>query len=103
MPIFQTAHYQVKASAVDDVKAAIAKFVDYVTKNEPGTRMYMAWQQLDDPTRFVHLFEFVDEGAQRLHESSEAVREFESVYGPELAAGPVVFTDYAVVATNANR
>ena len=45
MPIYQTAHYQVKASAVDKVKAAIAEFVEYVAKNEPDSRMYTAWQQ----------------------------------------------------------
>jgi quinol monooxygenase YgiN len=49
VPIYQTARYQVKASAVDKVTAAIAEFVEYVAKNEPGTRMYTAWQQKDDP------------------------------------------------------
>ena len=100
MPIYQTAHYQVQASAVDKVKAAIAEFVEYVSKNEPGSRMYTAWQQEDDPTRFVHLFEFADETAHRAHGSSDAVRQFEAVYGPELVGGPVVFTDYELIATN---
>jgi len=103
VPIYQTAHYQVNASAVDKVKAAIVEFVDYVTRNEPTTHVYRAWQQADDPTKFVHLFEFADEAAHQVHGSSEAVRKFESVYGPELVAGPVVFTDYVVVATNTSR
>ena len=42
MPIYQTAHYQVKAAGVESVKAAITEFVDYVTTHEPGTRMYLA-------------------------------------------------------------
>ena len=100
MPIYQTAHYQVTASAVDKVTAAIAEFVEYVAKNEPGSRMYTVWQQKDDPTRFVHLFEFADEAAHRAHGTSAAVRQFEAVYGPELADGPVVFTDYVLIATN---
>ena len=103
MPIYQTAHYQVNAPAVDQVKAAIVEFVDYVANNEPNTTVYAAWQQKDDPTSFVHLFEFADEAAHEVHGSSAAVRKFESVYGPELAAGPVVFTDYVVVATNVGR
>jgi quinol monooxygenase YgiN len=103
VPIYQTAHYQVNVSAVDRVKAAIERFVVYVSENEPGTRMYSAWQQKDDPTKFVHLFEFADDAAHRAHGGSAAVRSFESVYGPELAGGPVVFTDYVVVATNAAR
>jgi quinol monooxygenase YgiN len=103
VPIYQTAHYQVRASAVDKVKAAIEDFVAYVADHEPGSHMYRAWQQQDDPTKFVHLFEFADEVAHQAHGSSAAVRQFESVYQPELTAGPVVFTDYVQIATNVNR
>jgi len=101
VPIYQTAHYQVNESAVDTVKAAIVEFVDYVRANEPGTKIYTAWQQRDDPTKFVHLFEFADESVHAAHGESAAVRKFEAAYGPELAAGPVVFTDYVQIATNA--
>ena len=100
MVIYQTAHYQVKAGAVDDVKAAIAEFVDYVRENEPGTWFYAAWQAKDDPSKFVHLFTFEDEKAHERHGQSEAVRAFEAVYQPQLVGGPVVFTDYQMVATN---
>jgi quinol monooxygenase YgiN len=100
VPIYQTAHYQVTADAVDDVVAAIKEFVAYVAANEPGTRMYRAWQQKDDPTSFVHLFEFADDDAHRLHGRSDAVKRFESVYQPVLAAGSVRFTDYVEVAVN---
>ena len=103
MPIYQTAHYQVSAPAVDKVKAAIAEFVAYVAQNEPGSTMYTAWQQEDDPTKFVHLFEFADEAAHQAHGSSAAVRQFEAVYVPELVAGPVVFTGYRLVATNQSQ
>jgi quinol monooxygenase YgiN len=103
VPIYQTARYQVNPDAVDKVKAAIAEFVQYVTEHEPGTRVYTAWQQQDDPTKFVHLFEFADEQAHQAHGASAAVRKFEAVYRPELAAGPVVFTDYLKVASNQSR
>ena len=73
----------------------------YVAENEPGTRLYAAWQQADDPTRFIHLFIFEDEAAHARHGESAAVRQFESVYRPELADGPVRFTDYVLVAANA--
>ena len=103
MPIFQTAHYEVQESALDDVKAAIEEFVDYVAQNEPGTKMYVSWQQVDAPTKFVHLFEFEDEAAHERHGGSDAVKKFESVYGPVLVSGPVVFTDYRLIATNQPR
>jgi quinol monooxygenase YgiN len=82
------------------VKAAIEEFVAYVAKNEPDTKVYTAWEAVDDPTKFVHLFEFADEAAHQRHGGSDAVAEFESVYRPVLVGGPVVFTDYIQVATN---
>lgn len=97
MAIYQTGGYQVKPSAVEKVKQAIKEFVRYVQENEPGTKMYLAWQQKSDPTRFLHLFIFEDAAAQARHAQSEAVRRFESVYSPELVGGDVVFTDYEMV------
>ena len=60
----------------------------------------MAWQQKEDPTRFVHFFIFEDEAAHAAHGESAAVKRFESVYSPELVGGDVVFTDYNLVASN---
>ncbi|HLW51742.1 MAG TPA: antibiotic biosynthesis monooxygenase [Candidatus Angelobacter sp.] len=98
MPIYQTGGYRVKASGVEKVKKAIKEFVAYVQANEPGTQMYLAWQQEDDPTVFLHLFIFADAAAQKRHGQSEAVKRFEAVYSPELAGGEVVFTDYEMIA-----
>lgn len=100
MPIYTIAQYRVRPSGVDKVKQAIEEFVSYVEANEPGTRMYVAWQQKDDPTRFVHFFIFDDEAAHTVHSRSEAVKRFEAAYRPELVGGDVVFTDYHLVATN---
>ena len=97
MPIYQTGGYQVKPSAVNKVKQAIREFVAYVQANEPGTQMYLAWQEKNDPTRFLHLFIFADEAAQARHGQSEAVKRFESVYSPELVGREVVFTDYELI------
>ncbi len=98
MVIYQTGGYRVKPSAVDKVKDAIKVFVRYVQENEPGTKMYLAWQQKSDPTRFLHLFIFEDAAAQARHGQSAAVKQFESVYSPELVGGDVVFTDYELIA-----
>lgn len=97
MPIYQTGGYQVKPSAVNKVKKAIKEFVANVQADEPGSQMYLAWQEKNDPTRFLHLFIFADEAAQTRHGQSDAVRRFESVYSPELVAGEVVFTDYELI------
>jgi len=97
MPIYQTGGYRVKPSAVNKVKEAIREFVAHVQANEPDTQMYLAWQEKNDPTRFLHLFIFADEAAQARHAQSEAVKRFESVYSPELVGGEVVFTDYELI------
>jgi quinol monooxygenase YgiN len=100
MPIYTIAEYRVKPAGVEKVKQAIEEFVDYVRANEPGSRMYTAWQQQSDPTRFVHLFIFEDEAAHTTHSQSAAVKRFEAAYRPELDGGDVVFTDYHQVAKN---
>jgi quinol monooxygenase YgiN len=101
--IYQTAHYEVNPDAVDKVKSAIVEFVNYLSINEPGVVMYSAWQQKDDPTKFVHLFEFTDDAAHHTHGGSDAVHKFESAYKPELVSDGVLFTDYVQVATNTKR
>jgi quinol monooxygenase YgiN len=98
MPIYQTAYYQVKPEAINDCKKAIEIFLDYIKANEPGTEMYLAWQQKSDPTSFVHLFRFKDKQAHETHGASAAVKKFESVYRPVLVSDGVTFTDYKLVA-----
>jgi quinol monooxygenase YgiN len=100
MPIYTIAEYQVRPSGVDKVRKAIEEFVPYIRQHEPGTRMYLAWQQKSDPTRFVHFFIFEDQAALAAHSTSGAVKQFESAYRPELAGGDVVFTDYELVGSN---
>jgi quinol monooxygenase YgiN len=91
MPMYTIAQYQVRPSGVDKVKRAIEDFVQHVRANEPDTRMYWAWQQDDDPTRFVHFFIFENEAAHQAHSQSAAVKRFEAAYRPELDGGDVVF------------
>ena len=100
MAICTIREYRVRAEGVEKVKRAIQDFVPYVKSKEPGTRMYLAWQQQDDPTHFVHFFVFEDEHAHEAHSRSEAVKRFEAVYRPELAGGGVSFTAYNLIASN---
>jgi quinol monooxygenase YgiN len=99
MPIYTIAEYRVKKSGVEKVKRAIEEFLPYIRAHEPSTRVYAAWQQDDDPTRFVHIFIFEDKAAHTAHAKSEAVKKFEAAYKPELDGGPVVFTDYLNIAS----
>ena len=100
VPLYITATYQVKPDSVQRVKAAIDKFTHYVKENEPGTQLYLAWQDKNDLTKFIHFFIFADEKAQEIHSNSDAVKQFESIYSPELVNGPVLFTHFTSVASN---
>ena len=103
MAIFQTGEYEVKPAAVSKVKQAIKDFVSYVQATETGTQMYLAWQEKENPTRFLHLFIFEDAAAEIRHGQSAEVKRFESVYSPELVGGEVVFTNYEMVAGKRDR
>lgn len=98
--IHELARYEVRPEALDEVIAAIHEFVAYVRANEPGALRYEVWQESKQPTRFVHLFVWRDEEANRLHGESAAVKKFAGILYPRCLA-PVVFVEYRQVDANA--
>jgi quinol monooxygenase YgiN len=100
MALYITAEYEVKPESVAKISKAIETFTTYVRENEPGTQMYFAWQKKDDPSKFTHFFIFEDERAKEIHSNSEAVKQFEAVYTPELLSRGVTFTNFNMIASN---
>ncbi len=98
MRICQTGAYQVKPDSIAKVRQAVTELTDHVKENEPGTVFYLAWQQRDDPARFMHLAVFDDETALEIHHASKALRRFEKLCAPYIVGGPVFFTEYDEVA-----
>jgi quinol monooxygenase YgiN len=98
MRICQTGAYQVKADSVDKVRQGVTELTDYVKESEPGTVLYFAWQERDEPTRFMHLAVFDDETALEIHHASKALRRFEKLRDPHIVGGPAFFTEYDEVA-----
>jgi len=98
--IHELARYEVRPEALEEVVAAIHEFVAYVRENEAGALRYEVWQEKDHPTRFVHLFVWRDEAANRIHGESAAVKKFAGVLYPKCLA-PVEFTEYRQVDANA--
>ena len=99
--IHELARYEIRPDALDDVLAAIHEFVAYVRTNEPGALRYEVWQEEEHPTRFVHIFVWRDENANRIHGESAAVKKFADVLYPKCLA-PVEFITYKQVDANAS-
>lgn len=98
--IHELARYEIRPDALDEVLHAIHEFVSYVRDNEPGALRYEVWQEAAHPTRFVHLFVWRDEEANRVHGESQAVKKFAGILYPNCLA-PVEFLEYRQVDANA--
>ena len=98
--IHELARYEVRPEALDQCLAAIHEFVSYVRANEPGALRYEVWQEKDHPTRFVHIFVWKDEAANRIHGESAAVKKFARTLYPKCLA-PVEFIAYEQIDANA--
>jgi quinol monooxygenase YgiN len=99
--IHELARYEVRPEALEACLAAIHEFVVHVRTNEPGALRYEVWQEKDRPTRFVHLFVWRDEEANRIHGESAAVKKFAGILYPNCLA-PVEFVEYRQVDANAS-
>ena len=98
--IHELARYEVRPDALDDAISAIHEFVAYVRENEAGALRYEVWQESEHPTRFVHLFVWRDQEANRLHGESAAVKKFSAILYPKCLA-PVEFIEYRQLDANA--
>jgi quinol monooxygenase YgiN len=98
--IHELARYEVLPEALEQCLAAIHEFVAYIRANEPGALRYEVWQEVDHPTRFVHIFVWENADANRVHGDSAAVKKFASVLYPNCLA-PVEFVEYRQADANA--
>ena len=99
--IRELARYEVRPEALEACLAAIHEFVAHVRAHEAGALRYEVWQEKDRPTRFVHIFVWRDEEANRIHGESEAVKRFAGILYPNCLA-PVEFIEYDQVDANAS-
>jgi quinol monooxygenase YgiN len=99
--IHELAPSRIRPDALEEVLAAINDFVAYVRGNESGALRYEVWHEADRPTRFVHIFVWRDEEANRLHGESAAVKKFAGILYPKCLA-PVEFITYKQIDANAS-
>ena len=93
-----TAQYQVYPKKVNKTKDSIRQLVQHVKLHEPLTTIYIAQQQILNPSKFMHILRFEDESALKIHQSSPASADFvQSVYPETLKA--IDFMEYNLIAT----
>ena len=93
-----TAQYQVYPNKVNKTKDSIQQLVRHVKLHEPLTTIYIAQQQILNPSKFMHILRFEDESALKVHQSSPASADFvQSVYPETLK--PIDFMEYSLIAT----
>ena len=98
MPIYMTARYQVRSDKVEQTKTNIRQLVKHVKANEPLTTIYIAQQEILNPSKFMHFLRFEDETALRTHQKSPASALFVKKVYPE-ALEPFEFMEYNLIAT----
>ena len=97
MVIAKTAAFAVRPESLMRCEEVIREFVDGVTSEETGTRVYVSLREQRDPTRFVHVMVFDDEVAEAAHRDAERTRRFTAALYPHTLEG-VAFTDCSLVA-----
>ena len=98
MAIYMTAQYQVHPSQTEKVKASIRPLVEHVKSHEPLTTIYIAQQQILDPSKFMHILRFEDEAALKVHQNSPASAKFVQTVYPQTLK-PIEFMEYNLIAT----
>ncbi|HTN49886.1 MAG TPA: antibiotic biosynthesis monooxygenase family protein [Burkholderiaceae bacterium] len=98
--LHELARYEVRPEALRSCLDAIHEFVAYVRDNEAGALRYEVWQEKERPTRFVHIFVWKDDEANRIHGESAAVKKFAGILYPNCLA-PAEFIEYRQVDANA--
>lgn len=71
-------------------EAVAAEMVEYVKKNEPGTRTYIMHKSTADPTEYVFYEVYVDQAAAGAHSSSEQMMKFFAATRGLLAGHPEI-------------
>ena len=97
MAIAKTAAFAVRPESLARCEEVIRNFVDDVTSEKAGTRVYVSLRERRDPTRFVHVMVFEDEAAEAAHRDAERTHRFTAALYPHTLEG-VAFTDCSLVA-----
>jgi len=94
---FKMARYTVQLEKLEEVKDAIAEFVDQIKESEPST-FYETYQEGDTPS-FVHLMCFESEEAEDAHRNAPHTNTFTDKLSSS-CTNPPVFTDLSLLGSS---
>lgn len=84
------ARIKVKSGTEAEAEAAFRKQIDYVTREEPGTEVYVLHRARQDPSQFLFYERYVDAAALDRHGKSAAMQELFKRLQPLLEQAPVI-------------
>ena len=74
--------------SLEAAQAAVAELVECVRTREPEMLTYVVYQESDNPLRFCHYLEFLDEHAYERHATSAHLRRFVAAVAPLCSEEP---------------
>lgn len=95
--IRKLAKYKVRPDKITEVEKSIQEFVDAIARSEPDTN-YTAYRTNEERT-YIHLMSFVDEGAEKAHQTAPYTMRFVEILYPNCEEQPR-FTDLALFASS---
>jgi quinol monooxygenase YgiN len=86
------AKVKVKVGAADEAERAFRKQIDFVTREEAGTLLYVMHRSRKDPTTFLFYEKYVDGDAFDRHGKGAGMKELFKTLQPILDGAPVIET-----------
>lgn len=80
--------YQVRKDSLPQALALARAFVDEVGRKEGGTASYKAWQDAEEPTRFLHFASFRTPSAEEYHRKTQWHKKFHDALQPLCSQAP---------------
>lgn len=90
--------YRVKAGKLEEIREAVAEFVESVKSNEPGTLFYEAYQGKGDIS-FFHVMTFKDSASEESHRQTQHMETFVQKLYPNCEDEPG-FVELELVGSN---
>ncbi|GCF09380.1 putative quinol monooxygenase [Dictyobacter arantiisoli] len=103
LPIVRLARYEIRQDALEAAQDVIRTTVAQTKDREPETLLYIAMQQQERPTSFVHVSAYADEAALATHIKGEPMASlFRDVLHPAMTV-PATFVQYNVLAAKLHQ